>query len=75
MCCYVYLYMHGKTTVVRTYYECNVLLCVCMRGKTTVVCTMSGMCMYDKSIVERTMSAMCCYIVYVCMVRQQWYVL
>ena len=33
------------------------------------------MCMYGKTIVERTMSAMCCYIVYVCMVRQQWYIL
>ena len=47
-------------------------------GKTTVVhtyneCNVSyNMCMYAS--VERTTSAMYCF-VYVCMVRQQWYVL
>ena len=34
--CFYAVCMHGKTTLVRTYYELNVLLCL---SKTTMVCT------------------------------------
>ena len=60
--------MHGKTTLVRTYYELNVLLCLSMHDKATVVRTYYEynvlLCVYmrGKTTVVCTMSGMCCYV-------------